>query len=207
MKPRQLLAQTLMLAVTATLQSCMHLITTGGGHGQSPAAGTTLVKELRTEQIIAPATIPPLTAGEEATIRLELVDAKSLASISGADIFAHAVFSRSSGKTHDHDAVPTSEDTSSTTHQSVSMKEGPPKGTYLLVLTPQFEGTLTLSISIKRLLGESFEPPSELEATQTVMLAHANHSGGMMGGMMNYGTLGIILAGGLMILMMGWRFF
>ena len=203
----------LMIVIFAGLifSSCMHvgMMGTGDDHhvgaGHEMTSDSVLEKEVVMGEMRATAVFPPLELGTDAVLTLRLMDARTGAPISGAQVYFHvqhvhhvnqhdaAAESPSQMKEQEHDGD---------TNQEVPESTTP--GVYTIPFGSSHAGEYTLIFTVTAIGDRMLEPEMRLEAIRTVSGESNEHHASMMGGSntTTFLIIGGVVMGAMMVVML-----
>ncbi|MEK9136572.1 MAG: hypothetical protein AAB393_05570 [Bacteroidota bacterium] len=196
------------------LSSCMHLgmMGTGDGHHSGAAhemtAEPVLEKEVMVGDLRAVATFPPLKIGEDVTLTLRLMDARTSQPISGAKVYLHAQYAHRPTPHDDHaESSPQKKEQEHDINIDQEVTESATPGVYTIPYGSSQTGEHTLMFHITAIGDRKLEPEITLEATRTLSGESHEHQSGMMGGTSTttYVIIGAAVMGAIMIAMVAAR--
>lgn len=151
------------------------------GHDEHPAgAGTTLIKEVRQNDVKMTAEIPPLWAGREAALSLKVEDLSSGRPLSGAEVDVLAQRKDEAGMLKSVQG---------------SAREGAASGVYVFRQTFVEPGWYEFFFTVKKMPGPGMSLTAQKEVLQAPGLDEAGHSGGRS-------TTLYMIGGAMMVVMM-----
>lgn len=186
--------------------SCMAIMMGSGHQGSGSHSDVIHEKEVQFGKYRATAAFPPMSAGEETSITLTIIDSQSKLPYTRADVMLKVYLVDS---TTDHLMMHMNHETDSSRMTQMAaggqfqrqLSESTEKGFYKFLYIPQKEGSYNLTFSVSSISGQQLESPISIEVTKTVM-SHGTSGGmGMMGGMGGMGALGTIAVAGMVAVM------
>ena len=188
---------------------------TGDGHHSGAAHEMTtdpvLEKEVTVEDVRAIAIFPALKFGEDVTLTLRLMDARTSQPISGAKVYLHAQYAHKldANEPHDHSGANRSGRPESEHDVNIDqeVEESREPGVYSIPYGSSQPGEHRLMFHISAIGDRKLEPEITLEATRTLSGESHEHQSGMMGGTSTttYVIIGAAVMGAVMIAMLAAR--
>jgi len=185
---------------------------TGDGDRSGTRNGMTsepvLEKEVTVGDMRAVATFPPLNFGEDVTLTLRLMNARTSTPISSAQVYLHAQYAHRLSRDHDHDQ--SSSQRKEREHDiniDQEVTESSTPGVYTIPYGSFQPGEHTLMFHISAIGDRRLDPEITVEATRTVPAEGHDHQSGMMGGTSTttYVIIGAAVMGAMMIAMLAAR--
>jgi hypothetical protein len=167
----------------------------GESHGNMEPA---LQKEVTIGELRAVATFPPLDLGKEAIFTLRLVNARTSAPISGAEVYLHAEYAHSVDSLSNAGEIP---------HQIIfdqDAEEGREPGLYSVTFSSSQTGIHRFMFHVTALNGQPLQQGLVIEATRTVTGLPHDHGIDMVGGnnTVTYVIVGAVAMGAMMAAML-----
>jgi hypothetical protein len=194
--------------------SCMHVGMMGAGDGHHSGAAhemTTdpvLEKEVTVGDVKAIGHFPALKFGEDVTLTLRLMDARTAAPISGAQVYLHAQYAHRVTPHDDHaESSPQKKEQEHDINIDQEVTESATPGVYTIPYGSSQTGEHTLMFHITTIGDRRLEPEITVETTRTLSGENHEHQSGMMGGTntTTYLIIGAAIMGAIMIAMLAAR--
>lgn len=190
--------------------SCMAVMMGSGHQGSGTHSDVIYEKEVQFGKYVATATFPPMSAREETSVTLTIVDLQSKLPFNRADVTLN-VHMVDSATDHSMMHMNHGTDSSKMTQMAAGeqferqLSEGTEKGLYKFLYTPPKEGNHRITLSVSSIAGEQLERPILIEVTRPVMSHKTSEGMGTMGGMGGLGTIAVAGMVAVMIVLMATR--
>ncbi len=183
--------------------SCMHMgmSTMDSGH-QDHQGDVQLEKEVTSGDIKAVATFPPMEAGKEQLLTLNLSKGTNQQPVAGAEVYFHATSAQQQGSTGQSAAQHHAEGGHDINLTRGVTERSEVPGTYTVSYTPSEAGTENLMFHVASVGSERLVPPIVIEARRVITDPSGMNHGGMMMGAGHSTTTFMIIGGVLMAAMM-----
>lgn len=207
----------ILIIASMMFSSCMHLGMMGAGDGhhsggtQEMTTDPVLEKEVIVGDVRAIAIFPALKFGEDVTLTLRLMDARTSQPISGAKVYLHAQYAHKldANEPHNHSGANRSGRPESEHDVNIDqeVEESREPGVYSIPYGSSQPGEHTLMFHIAAIGDRKFEPEIVIEAKRMLAPQSHEHSGGMMGmsSTTTYIVVGAVVMGAIMIAMLAAR--
>ena len=201
------------LLTCAGLSSCLHVGMMGTGDAHHAGArhemvGDTVVeKEVTVGNVRAIASFPSFKLGERVTLTLRLLEARTAAPISGAQVYLHVQYAHRASHDDHGEGPPRTKERDYDIDIGEQVMESSEPGVYAVNYASEQAGDHTLMFHVTGIGDRRHDPEITVGATRTLLEERHGHQSGMMGGTgtTTYVIIGAAVMGAFMVAMLAVR--
>lgn len=168
---------------------------------------TVVEKEVTVGDVRAIAIFPSLKLGEGVTLTLRLMDVRTAAQISGAEVYLHAQYAHRVSHDEHGEGPPQTKEREHDINIGEQVMESSEPGVYAINYASEQAGDHTLMFHVTGIGDRKLNPEITIEATRTLLGERQGHQGGLTGGTSTttYVIIGAVVMGAFMVAMLAVR--